>query len=248
MWLCVERGLKSSPFWVFERTQSRLSETDSRDSSGNAPSTTSPLPPPPFPPNSHSDIPHKHTLYSQVTLGTVIQPPKGHNLSSHDITLPFAINEDSRTRRATLLFFFVLPFPIFADIRLVRFYLIPSYFPGSIEWNWKTMWYKCIIMEVFQIRVIWGYFMKAFINSRVECWGITERDHIGWHWVAPTCMNVVKLNICFPFYLFEVISFLHIQLSFIHLFIFIWSQFRFWYKDYELLHNRFSIMNGLTKL
>lgn len=69
-------------------------------------------------------------LYSQVTLGTVIQPPKGHKLSLHDITLPFAINEDSRTRGAKL--FFVLPFK-FSYIHLVRFDLIPSYFPGSIE-------------------------------------------------------------------------------------------------------------------
>lgn len=73
------------------------SETDCRDSSGNDPSTT------PHPtPSSHSDIPYKNTLYSQVTLGTVIQPPKGLNLSLHDITLPFAINEDSRTRGAKL--------------------------------------------------------------------------------------------------------------------------------------------------
>lgn len=53
-------------------------------------------------------------LYSQVTLGTVVQLRKGLKLSLHDITLPFAINEDSRTRGAKLLFlFFLSDFPAF---------------------------------------------------------------------------------------------------------------------------------------
>lgn len=43
--------------------------------------------------------------------------------------------------------------------------------------------------------------MKAFIKTRVVCQGVEVlcRNET---WVAPTCMNVVKLNICFHFIYF----------------------------------------------
>lgn len=47
-----------------------------------------------------------------------------------------------------------------------------------------------------------------------------------WNWVAPTCMNVVKLNVCFPFIYFELFIFAH-SLVFYSFIYFNFSQFRF---------------------
>lgn len=75
--------------------------------------------------------------------------------------------------------------------------------------------------------------MKAFIKLSVDRQGVEvlQRDIIlkvanKWNWVAPTCMNVVKLNNCFSLFILSYL-FLHIQLFFLFIYLFSFPHFRF---------------------
>lgn len=60
--------------------------------------------------------------------------------------------------------------------------------------------------------------MKAFIKISVDYHGVEvlQRDNMliianKWNWVAPTCMNVVKLNSYFSFNFLLIYFYLQIQ-------------------------------------
>lgn len=84
--------------------------------------------------------------------------------------------------------------------------------------------------------------MKAFIKVSTGCqgWEVYYREIIlrvanKWNWVAPTCMNVVKHHVVFPFTYSKIYFFF----IFKYLFFFLIAVL-VWYRDYELSHNHFS--------